>query len=395
VLLSFAAPVVLMLRPQIAPTAEFRGAWVATVDNIDWPSRKALPMKQAREDLRDLVQAAADAHLNALLFQVRPMADALYRSPFEPWSEFLTGSQGLSPDEEWDPLAFAVSESHANRMELHAWFNPFRAWHSAAKSAPSAKSVVVRHPEFVRQYGKQKWLDPGDPRAQDYTIRVILDVVKRYDIDGVHIDDYFYPYPLKGQPFPDSSTYAKYGKGQSRQAWRRANVDRFVKRLYTEVHRAKPWVKVGISPFGIYRPNVPAGIKASIDQYADLYADPRKWLQLGWCDYMTPQIYWGTDSTGQNFSRILEWWAAQNILGRHIWPGLAAYKMLEGPKWEPDQIAEQIFVSRQTSGVTGQIFFSAKHIVKNVKGLSTILREEFARPTQVPATPWLKSRPRI
>jgi uncharacterized lipoprotein YddW (UPF0748 family) len=392
VLLSLVAPVVLLSRPHVVPAPEFRGAWVATVDNIDWPSRKGLPARQAREDLRNLIDTVADARLNALLFQVRPMADAFYKSPYEPWSEFLTGSQGLSPDEQWDPLAFAVSQAHRNGMELHAWFNPFRAWHSAAKSAPSAKSVVIRHPEFVRTYGKQKWLDPGDPRAQDYTMRIILDVVRRYDIDGVHIDDYFYPYPLKGQPFPDASTYAKYGKGLSKDAWRRANVDRFVRRLYTEVHRAKPWVKVGISPFGIYRPNVPAGIKASVDQYADLYADPRKWLQQGWCDYMTPQIYWGTDSTGQNFTKILEWWSEQNTLGRHLWPGIAAYKMVEGPKWSPDQISNQISVSRDTPGVTGQIFYSAKYIVRNTKGISDVLREDFPAPAPVPDTPWLKGK---
>ena len=391
-LLSLVAPIALLSGPRFASAPEFRGAWVATVDNIDWPSRKGLPTREAREDLRNLIDAAADARLNALLFQVRPMADALYASPYEPWSEFLTGSQGLSPDEAWDPLAFAVAEAHRNGMELHAWFNPFRAWHSAAKSAPSAKSVVIRHPEFVRQYGKQKWLDPGDPRAQDYTMRVILDVVRRYDIDGVHIDDYFYPYPLRGQPFPDGSTFAKYGKGLSKDAWRRSNVDRFVKRLYTEVHKAKPWVKVGISPFGIYRPNVPAGITSSVDQYLDLYADPRKWLQQGWCDYMTPQIYWGTDSTGQNFTKILEWWSEQNTLGRHLWPGVAAYKMVEGPKWGPDQISDQIAVSRETPGVTGQIFFSAKYIVRNTKGISDVLREDYAGPASVPASPWLKAK---
>lgn len=377
-------------KPTQAPTEEFRGAWVATVDNIDWPSRKGLPTSKAREELRRIIQRAADANLNALLFQVRPMADALYKSPFEPWSEFLTGSQGLAPDEDWDPLAFAVSECHRRGVQLHAWFNPFRAWHSVAKSAPSAKHVTIRHPEFVRTYGKQKWLDPGDPRAQDYAMRAIMDVVYRYDIDGVHIDDYFYPYPIKGTPFPDASTYKMYGKGQTKEAWRRQNVDRFVQRMYQSVHKANPKLLVGISPFGIYRPNVPAGVKSSIDQYADLYADPKKWLQKGWCDYMTPQIYWSIDSSGQPFARILEWWASQNTLGRHLWPGIATYKMVEGPKWMPDELSSQISTTRNVEGVTGQIHFSVKYLVNNTKGVADVLREnEYSSKASIPRTPWL------
>jgi len=383
----------LLSRPIQAPQPkeEFRGAWIATVDNIDWPSHKGEPTSVARAELQKIIDAAANAHLNALLFQVRPMADALYKSPYEPWSEFLTGSQGLAPDEDWDPLAYAVSEAHKKGIELHAWFNPFRAWHSVAKSAPSAKHVSIRHPEYVRQYGKQKWLDPGDPRAQDYTMKVMMDVVKRYDIDGVHIDDYFYPYPIKGTPFPDAASYKKWGNGMNKSAWRRANVDRFVARMYREVHAAKPWLKVGISPFGIYRPNVPAGIKSSVDQYADLYADPKKWLQNGWCDYMTPQIYWGTDSDAQNFHKILDWWSEQNINGRYVWPGLAAYKMVEGPKWEPDEISAQIDAVRNEPGAAGEIFFSAKYIVRNTKGFADVLSgEAYSSRAKVPSMPWLK-----
>lgn len=391
-LLTLVAPLVLRSSQPILAQKEFRGAWIATVDNIDWPSRKGLPAASARAELKKIIDAAAAAHLNALLFQVRPMGDALYKSPYEPWSEFLTGSQGLAPDEEWDPLAYAVAEAHRQGIQLHAWFNPFRAWHSVAKSAPAGNHVSVRHPEYVRQYGKQKWLDPGDPHAQDYTMKVVLDVVKRYDIDGVHIDDYFYPYPIKGTAFPDNASYKKYGHGKDRNAWRHANVDRFVERFYREVHKAKPRVMVGISPFGIYRPNVPAGIKSSVDQYTDLYSDPRKWLQKGWCDYMTPQIYWGTDSTGQNFNKILTWWAEQNTLGRHVWPGLAAYKMVEGPKWQPDEVIAQIDACRQEPGVTGEIFFSAKYIVRNTKGFADLLAEDaYSERAAIPDMPWLKN----
>ena len=375
------------------PSKEFRGAWIATVDNIDWPSRKGMPSEEAKAELKDIIDRAAAAHLNALLFQVRPMADAFYKSPYEPWSEFLTGTQGQRPDEDWDPLAFAIAEAHEKGIQLHAWFNPFRAWHSAAKSAPAPNHVSITHPEFVRQYGKQKWLDPGDPRAQAYAMKVILDVVRRYDIDGVHIDDYFYPYPVKGLPFPDSSTYRRYGHGLGLDAWRHQNVDSFVHKLYVNVHKAKPWLLVGISPFGIYRPGIPDGIESSVDQYAGLYADPKKWLQLGWCDYMTPQIYWGTDSTAQNFNRILKWWSDQDVLNRPIWPGLAAYKMVEAPHWQPDELVAEINACRQDPNVSGEIFFSAKYIAKDTKGFAdTLASDAFSDRAQVPSLSWLGKR---
>lgn len=345
----------------------------------------------AKAELQRIIDAAAAAHLNALLFQVRPMGDAFYKSRYEPWSEFLTGKQGQPPDEDWDPLQYAIGAAHKRGIQLHAWFNPFRAWHSAAKGPASPQHVSITHPEFVRQYGKQKWLDPGDPRAQNYAMKVILDVVNRYDIDGVHIDDYFYPYPIKGIPFPDGSTFAKYGKGMDRDMWRHANVDRFVSRLYREVHKAKPWLLVGISPFGIYRPNVPDGIKASVDQYAGLYSDPKKWLKNGWCDYMTPQIYWGTDSIDQNFGRILQWWSEQDSNGRPIWPGLAAYKMVESPHWDPDELIAQINASRQAESVPGEVFFSVKYLVNDSKGFSEALTQgPYADRADVPALPWIK-----
>ena len=390
-LLTLLAPILLRPQPIHKQLQEFRGAWIATVDNIDWPSQRGESTEQARAELKGIIDAASAAHINALLFQVRPMGDAFYKSPYEPWSEFLTGLQGQPPDEDWDPLAYAVSEAHRQGIQLHAWFNPFRVWHSAAKGPPAANHVSRTHPELVRQYGKQKWLDPGDPRAQDYAMRIILDVVRRYDIDGVHIDDYFYPYPVKGIPFPDNSTYARYGHGLDRNTWRHQNVDRFVQRFYREVHATKSNVVVGISPFGIYRPGVPAGIKANVDQYADLYSDPKKWLANGWCDYMTPQIYWGTDSTAQNFNKILRWWADQNPKGRDLWPGLAAYKMVEAPHWQPDELKAEIEACRNEPGVNGQIFFSAKYIVKNTKGFSDMLANDaYSDTASVPDMPWLK-----
>lgn len=367
---------------------EFRGAWVATVDNIDWPSRKGLSAAAAKAELDRIIDRAYEIKLNALLFQVRPMADAIYPSKLEPWSEFLTGQQGKSPG--WDPLAHAIKRCHEKGIELHAWFNPYRAWHSVAKSPPAVLHVSRRHPELVRKYGKQKWLDPGDPRVQDYSLRVMLDVVKRYDIDGVHIDDYFYPYPIKGTPFPDAATYKRYGKGLKIGDWRRRNVDRFVERLYKAIKKEKRWVRFGISPFGIYRPRVPKGIEAGLDQYAELYADARKWLRNGWCDYFTPQLYWSLDSEKQNFSALLNWWDAENVKGRHLWPGLAAYKMVEGPKWDAPELVDQITFSREILAEHGHVFFSAKYLVNNTKGIGeTLATDAYAMQALIPASTWL------
>jgi uncharacterized lipoprotein YddW (UPF0748 family) len=220
----------------------------------------------------------------------------------------------------------------------------------------------------------------------------MMDVVRRYDIDGLHIDDYFYPYPSGKTPFPDSAAHKKYGPGQSVAAWRRQNVDRFVKRLYDSIKAEKKWVKFGISPFGIYRPNVPQGIEAGLDQYAQLYADARKWLNQGWCDYFTPQLYWSLDSKGQPYGKLLRWWVGENDKGRHIWPGLAAYKMVEGPKWQAMELADQVSATRRTDGATGHVFFSAKYIVNNTGGLADALRASYPDPALVPASLWVDSK---
>ncbi|HEU4417476.1 MAG TPA: family 10 glycosylhydrolase, partial [Planctomycetota bacterium] len=281
--------------PESALVREFRGAWVATVGNSDWPSRPGLPVATLRAELDAIVQRSVELKLNALVFQVRPCADAFYASRLEPWSEWLTGVQGQAPAEGFDPLAYVIARCHEQGLQLHAWFNPYRASHHSSKSAVSKEHVLARLPSACVPYGPYQWMDPGDERAAKWSLAVIQDVVQRYDVDGVHIDDYFYPYPEKGQAFPDERSFATYREKGGRLAvadWRRANIDSFVQRMYEVVHEARPWVQVGISPFGIARPGVPEGIKAGIDQYAQLYADVRKWLREGWLDYLTPQLYW-------------------------------------------------------------------------------------------------------
>src|SRR5688572_3551901 len=311
---------------------EMRGLWIATVANIDWPSRSTLTADQQRAELRDILDRAAGTGINAVIFQVRPAADALYASALEPWAAMLSGQQGTDPG--YDPLAFAVSEAHARGLELHAWINPFRAGNSrdSALLAPSHSFNTRR--DIARVYGTQLWLDPGESAVHDHVMSVVRDIVQRYDIDAIHADDFFYPYPQTSGtggtiPFPDDESYARSGSTLARADWRRENVDRFIERLYDEVHELKPTIKVGISPFGIWRPGNPPGI-AGLDAYEAIYADSRKWLQQGWVDYLAPQLYWSISAPQQSFPVLLDWWLAQNTMGRHVWPGLATYRVNDG-----------------------------------------------------------------
>ncbi|MEP0548701.1 MAG: family 10 glycosylhydrolase [Rhodothermales bacterium] len=378
---------------------EFRGAWVATVDNIDWPTRPGLSTAEQQAELRALLDRAVLLNLNAIVFQIRPTADAFYASPHEPWSAYLTGQQGQPPEPYYDPLAFAVEEAHRRGLELHAWFNPYRAYHPTAKGELAASHISRTHPEVVHQYGDLLWMDPSEPVVVDHSLRVILDVVARYDIDGVHLDDYFYPYPVTDSldqtvPFPDSTSWMRAvaeGNTLSRDDWRRQSVDRFVERLYDEVKAAKPWVKVGISPFGIWRPGYPASV-TGFDAYAAIYADARKWQQAGWVDYFTPQLYWSIDSKGQSYPALLDWWVEQNTQRRHLWPGnYISRVMFEGRSaWEPGEIVEQVRVTRARPGATGNVHFSIKALRDTVSVLGEQLAAEvYGAPALVPASPWL------
>jgi len=296
-----------------APLREFRAAWIATVGNIDWPSRKTLSTQEQKAELLAILDRAAQLKLNALIFQVRPACDALYASRIEPWSEYLTSTMGQPPEPFYDPLDFAVEEAHKRGLELHAWFNPYRARLLAAGSPAAPNHVSKTRPQLVRQYGKYLWLDPGERAVQDYSLSVIMDVVNRYDVDGIHFDDYFYPYKEKDAEgkeldFPDDASWRRFGAGGklSRDDWRRENVNLFIERVYKSIKAAKPWVKFGISPFGIWRPGNPPQIKG-FDAFAELYADSRKWLANGWVDYFAPQLYWPIDPPDQSFPVLLRW----------------------------------------------------------------------------------------
>ncbi len=382
---------------------EFRAAWVATVDNIDFPSKRGLATEQQQAELRAILDKAVVLKLNAIILQIRPACDALYDSKLEPWSEYLSGQQGKAPEPYYDPLAFAIDEAHKRGLELHAWFNPYRAKHPSAKSSLADSHISKTQPELVKTYGKHLWLDPVEPKVQEHSLNVILDVVRRYDLDGVHVDDYFYPYKEKDASghildFPDDPSWQRYQKSDgtlSRDDWRRSNVDTFIERMYKAVKAEKAWVKVGISPFGIYRPGFPAQIKG-FDQYTELYADARKWLNEGWLDYWTPQLYWSIEQTGQSFPVLLNWWIEQNVKGRHIWAGLYTSRIGDesAKPYSPEEILYQIKTTRGFAGSSGHAHFSMKCLMQNRGQIADkLLAEVYAQPALVPASPWLAATP--
>jgi uncharacterized lipoprotein YddW (UPF0748 family) len=376
-----------------APTREIRAVWVATVANIDWPSTNGLSTAQQKAELVAILDRASELKLNTVIFQVRPACDALYASSFEPWSEYLTGTMGKAPKPYYDPLAFAIEEAHKRGLELHAWFNPYRARHAGAKSVPAAAHISRTHPELVRRYGQSLWLDPGEKAVQDYSLGVVMDVVKRYDVDGVHFDDYFYPYKEKDASgrdldFPDQTAWEKYGSGSklSREDWRRENVNTFVRRVYESIKATKPWVKFGVSPFGIWRPGNPAQIQG-FDAYARLYADSREWLAKGWLDYCTPQLYWAIKPPEQSFPVLLKWWAEQNARNRHLAPGMDATKA-DG-RWPVEEILNQIRLTRRQAGTSGHVLWNMKSLLRNGPLAEALKREVYEQPAIFPSSPWV------
>jgi uncharacterized lipoprotein YddW (UPF0748 family) len=395
----YAASTEPVFLPDVA--REFRGVWVATVGNMDWPSRRSLTTQQQQAELLRILDAARDHGLNAVIFQVRPMADAFYESGIEPWSDYLTGESGKSPEPYWDPLAFAVEQAHARGLELHAWFNPFRAGFVAKKAPLAANHISRRRPDLVRRYGTYYWLDPGEPDARQLAIDVITDVVRRYDVDAVHIDDYFYPYQQRDAgkrliAFPDDATWREHGiaTGLSRNDWRRSNIDTFVEQLYTAVRATDRHVRVGISPFGIWRPGHPSSVRG-LDSYNELYADTRKWLLNGWADYYAPQLYWRTYAPQQDYRALLQWWSEQNPFGRHIWAGNIPNSIGNGVRgWPASEIIEQVTLTRASGTSTGNVHFSGSSLLRNPGGVFDALRSElYTAPALVPASPWLSDGP--
>ncbi len=371
---------------------EFRAAWISTVWNIDWPSQSRLSAAQQQAELTAILDRLRAMNFNAVILQVRPEGDALYASTLEPWSHWLTGTQGQAPG--YDPLAFAIEQCHLRGLELHAWFNPYRASTGNATGL-SANHIAQTNPDVVYTWGRQRWMDPGAKAVQDRTYAVILDVVRRYDLDGVHLDDYFYPYPIAGQTFPDGKTYQAYQASGGKLAlddWRRDNVNQMVQRLGQGIRAAKPQVKFGISPFGIYRPGQPPSVRG-LDAYGTLYADALKWFQAGWVDYLAPQLYWKIEAPGQSYPVLMHWWADNNPQQRHLYVG-NNLGQLDGKAWTLTEIEQQIELTRlaHSKQVVGNIFFSMGALAANRQGISDRFQSAtYNTPALPPSMPWLQA----
>lgn len=364
---------------------ELRGVWVATVSNINFPSAAGLSATAQEAELRSLVSLLAELGFNAIFFQVRPECDAFYPSGLEPWSRYLTGTQGQDPG--YDPLAVLLDAAHAQGVEVHAWLNPYRA-KANRNSAAVAPHVSVTLAEHTRPYGTALWLDPGATAVQDHLLLVIEDLLARYALDGLHFDDYFYPYPIAGTPFPDDETFSAYqagGGALARDDWRRDNVNRMVQAVHQRVMARRPEARFGIAPFGIYRPGMPPGI-TGLDQYAEIYADPVKWMEEGWVDYLAPQLYWPTTQTRQAYEPLLTWWSALTAEGRSIFVGNYLSQLGSSGAWDLAEFREQVRLSRaaSTEGSRGNIFYSVAPILEDRTQVRDLFRELYATPAVPP-----------
>jgi uncharacterized lipoprotein YddW (UPF0748 family) len=371
---------------------EFRAAWVATVANINWPGKPGLSTEQQQKEAIGLLDFLQQHNFNAVIFQVRPQADALYKSDLEPWSYYLSGVQGKAPDPFYDPLQFWTEAAHVRGLELHVWLNPYRAHHIAGGEVSEGSVVKTKPNTVVKLKEGYWWFDPSLKETQDHGVNVVMDIVKRYDIDGVHFDDYFYPYPSynNNEDFPDSVSWKQYrqsGGKLSRGDWRREAVNTFISRLYTEIKKEKKQVKFGLSPFGIWRPGYPASVEG-FDQYEQLYADAKLWLNKGWVDYFAPQLYWPINRYAQSYPVLLGWWNQQNTMNRHLWPGISVGR--DSSAKNSTEVINQVMIARgMLPNSSGVIHWSISSLTKNPALANALLEGPYKKPALVPASPWL------
>lgn len=376
---------------------EFRGVWVATVDNIDWPSRGNYYSDSQKTEFIKLLDMHQRNGMNAMIVQIRPATDAFYPSQYEPWSEFLTGKQGQPPVPYYDPLEFMITETHKRGMEFHAWMNPYRAVFNIGKSSIAASHITKIHPEWFLTYGDKKYFDPGNKDAQQYVTNVVGDVVRRYAVDAVHFDDYFYPYRIAGKEFPDNTNYLRYGNGMDKEDWRRSNVDSIILMLSTVIKKENPKCQFGISPFGVWRnddkdPVNGSKTKAGQTNYDDLYADILLWLKNSWIDYVAPQLYWEFGHKAAPYEILLDWWS-KHTYGKNCYIGLGIYRAGSNSAWKDiTQLPRQIEALRNTPNIQGMIFFSSKSFNNNPNGWSDSLRlDYFKDPAKTPEMSWINS----
>ena len=376
------------------PKREFRGAWLNTIYQEQYAQQSTLDNQIY---LCQLLDKLHEAGCNAVIFQVRPQSDAFYRSDIEPWSKHLTGTAGKAPSPEWDPLQFMVEQAHARGMELHAWLNPYRVTLSS-REVPPRSHVFHKHPERFVKYAGKIYFDPAYKENRDYITKIVTDIVKRYDIDAIHLDDYFYPYPVNGKPFPDNASYRKFGKGKNRGDWRRQNVNLLIEQLHNAISGVKPWVRLGISPFGIWRnkKSDPDGSDTGgLQNYDDLYADVTLWAERGWIDYLIPQLYWELEHKVASSQKLAYWWN-DHANGRHLYIGQSVKTTMDKPdigrSQEKNQLGHKIRLSRTLPNVQGNCWWPGYLVVDNYKGVATQLGKKYQSTIAlVPAYTWLDS----
>ncbi|MDR1538608.1 MAG: family 10 glycosylhydrolase [Clostridiales bacterium] len=374
---------------------EFRGVWVASVANTNWPSKKGLSEQEQKNEFIHLADEAKAMNLNAMIVQIRPTADAFYPSELNPWSSYLSGKQGEDPG--YDPLEFMIEESHKRGMEFHAWFNPFRVSTTSAVLDWDEKSVMIEHPSWVVWYDNMRWLNPGLPEVRDYAVASVMEVVRGYDIDAVHFDDYFYPYPSGGK-FPDKQTYNKYQDGVSDiYDWRRSNIDSFIKSVHDSIKAVKPEVKFGVSPIGVWRSKTddPEGSNTTAKgSYDTIYADTRLWVRKSWVDYVAPQIYWEIGYSTAAYEKVLDFWVSElsanpNV---HLYIGLGVYRVGARGAWSnPNEIPNQLDLNRKSGVVKGVVFYNINSLIANPLSIRNVIRNDFyQQAAAIPNMPWLR-----
>ncbi len=409
------------------PKREMRAAWISTVANIDWPSREAKGnAAKQKAELAAILDSLQALNMNAVIFQIRPTADALYYSELEPWSNWLTGTQGVDNDESYDPLVFATTEAHRRGIDVHVWMNPYRVTNGFEIEDLAASHIYQQHPEWFCKYGKQWYFEPGLDETRMWLNKVVADVVTRYDIDAIHFDDYFYPYPIAGQDFPDSAVFAAHPRGFTDKGdWRRNNVNLVIKELQTTIKSIKPWVEFGISPFGIWRNQKSDPERGSatngLENYDALYADILLWLEEGWIDYVVPQLYWEIGKKVADYQILAHWWADYTY-GKNLYIGQSPYRMKDPAKvakaqqakgkdkkgkkaakpaeitgWDiPNEICRQITLNRSIPEIQGSVFFPVNVLLKNHVGTADSLRNDYYRyPALQPISRNLKSLPAL
>lgn len=392
---------VVQLAVAQSPKREFRGVWVATVNNIDWPSKPGLSVDQQKSEITEILNQHKANGMNAIIFQVRPAGDAFYPSPYEPWSQYLTGVPGKAPEPYYDPLKEWIDRTHERGMEFHAWCNPYRVSQSATQPL-AGNHVAFEHPDWILEYGNKLYFDPGNPGVRDFLVKVIADMVSRYDLDAIHFDDYFYPYKVAGEEFPDEASFRLYNAEgfANRDDWRRRNVDLIIQMLSEAIKKVKPWVQFGISPFGVWRNQAddPRGSATLAGQtnYDHLYADILKWQEQGWIDYVVPQLYWQIGHPAVDFKTLCDWWA-KNSYGKNVYIGQGVYRI--DPKstveaWaKGGEIGRQISYLRQIPNISGSVYFSSKSFKSELFGLKEELKNNYYKyPAIAPSMSWIDNR---